>query len=83
MKVLGDAVQLEAATTLAKTAAAVHVTNTTAGTLEVIVRDTADNADEGSVYLAAKGQVEITLGSGRGLRGVTGIYATPIAKSGI
>jgi len=83
MKVLGTAVQLAAATTKLDTAAAVHIGNTADSVLAVTIRNAADDADVGSIYVAAKGQIQITLGNGLGIRGATTFYATPIALSGI
>jgi len=83
MKVLGAAVQLATATTKLTTAAAVHIGNTADAVLLVTIRNAADDGDVGSVYVAAKGQIAITLGAGQGIRGATTFYATPIALSGI
>jgi hypothetical protein len=87
MKVLGSAVPLSASANKLSDAVNVHVTNTNANPQEVSLFAGATGATGGSavgsVYVAGKGSVEISLGLNQGIRGATDIYASPIAKSGI
>jgi len=87
MKVLGSAVVLSTSENKLSNAVNVHVTNTNANPQEVGIYPGATGATgvtaDGSVYVAGKGSVQLSLELNQGIRGDTSIYATPIAKSGI
>jgi len=87
MKVLGSAVALSATANKLSDAVNVHVTNTNTNPQEVSVFAGASGVTGGSavgtVYVAGKGSVQISLELNQGIRGAADIYASPIAKSGI
>lgn len=87
MKVLGSAVALSASANKLSGAVNVHVTNTNANPQEVSIYPGATGATgataDGSVYVAGKGSVQLSLDLNQGIRGAADIYASPIAKSGI
>lgn len=87
MKVLGSAEVLSPTANKMVDAVNVHVTNTDANPKEVSVFTGATGATggtaDGTVYVAGKGSVQISLGLNQGIRGATAVYASPIAKSGI
>lgn len=82
MKVLGTATVLAAGTTKFKTSTAVYVFNTAASAATATVRNAADDADVGTVYIGAGAGLVISLELGQGIRGTTDMYGTQIAQSG-
>jgi len=79
MKVLGTATALSTSTTKFDTATAVYVYNTsTVGT--VTVRNAADDANVGTIYVAQNTGIVIDLEIGQGLRGAATMYGTHIAS---
>lgn len=82
MKVLGTATVLATGTTKFNTATSVYVFNTDTSEGVCTIRNIADSADVGTIYIGAgKGEV-IDLELGQGLRGTTSMYGTQIAASG-
>ena len=81
MQVKGAATQLSTTTTGFAGAGAVWVFNTgSAGA--VTVRNAADDADFGSIYIGAGAGMVIHLQIGQGLRGANTFYGTEITNSG-
>ena len=81
MQVKGTATQLDPATTGFAGAGAVWVFNTGwAGA--VTVRNSADDADVGTIYIGAGAGMVIHLQVGDGLRGANTFYGTEITNSG-
>lgn len=83
MKILGAATALSTTTTKFDTATAVWVFNTDTSAAVVTLRNAADDADLGSIYVGAGAGMAIHLSLGDGLRGATTIYGTKIASSGV
>lgn len=82
MKVLGTATQLATGTTKFTTATNVYVFNTDTSAAVLTVRNASDDADIGTVYIAAGAGQDISLELGQGLRGATTLYGTQIASAG-
>lgn len=84
MKVLGTATALAAATTSFDTSGqhAVYVFNTHTAAAVATVRNAADGADIGTVYVAAGSGIVVHLADGQGLRGATTFFGTAIANAG-
>lgn len=81
MQVKGNATALATGTTGFTSENAVWVFNTgSAGT--VTVRNAADDADVGTIYVGAGAGIVIHTNAGEGLRGATSMYGTPITNSG-
>ena len=81
MQVKGNATALATGTTGFTSENAVWVFNTgSAGT--VTVRNAADDADVGTIYVGAGAGIVIHTNAGEGLRGATSIYATQITNVG-
>lgn len=81
MQVKGAATQLSTSATGFTDATAVWVFNTgSAGA--VTVRNVADDADIGSIYIGAGAGMVIHLAIGEGLRGATTFYGTQVTNSG-
>jgi hypothetical protein len=82
MKVLGSATALSTSTTKFDDATAVYVfnTNTSAGVLTI--RNAADDADDGTIYIGAGNGMIVHLVLGQGLRGATTMYGTKVGNSG-
>ena len=81
MKVLGTATALATGTTKFTTATSVYVFNTSTASV-LTVRNAADDADIGTVYVPAGGGHVINLEIGQGLRGATTLFGTQITSSG-
>ena len=80
MKVLGTATALATGTTKFDNATAVYVFNTDTSAAAITVRNAADNANVGTIYIAAGNGVVIDLALGQGLRGAATMYGTEIAS---
>ena len=78
MRVIGATENLDSSTTKFKTVGAVWVFHN--ATLEVTVRNAADDADIGVIKIPSGGRI-ITLGTGEGLRAGNG-EGTPVVASG-
>jgi len=82
MKVKGTATQFSTSATKFTDATAVWVFNTHTAAAVVTVRNTADDADIGTIYVGAGTGIKIDLNIGEGLRGATTFYGTQVASSG-
>jgi len=84
MKVLGTATVFAASTTKFDTTGqhAVYVFNTHTAAVVATVRNAADDANIGTVYVAAGSGIVVHLADGQGLRGATTFYGTAIANAG-
>jgi hypothetical protein len=81
MQVKGTATDLATGTTKFVGAGAVWVFNT--GSAQVVtVRNSADDADVGTIYVGAGAGIVIHLETGQGLRGATTLKGTQITNSG-
>ena len=81
MRVKGNATDLATGTTGFVDDSAVWVFNT-GSAQTVTVRNAADDADVGTIYVGAGAGIVITLGVGEGLRGATTLKGTPITAAG-
>ena len=79
MKVLGTATALATGTTKFTTATAVYVFNTSTAAA-ITVRNAADNANVGTIYVPAGNGIIVDLEIGQGLRGAATMYGTHIAS---
>ena len=79
MKVLGTATALDPSTTKFDTATAVYVFNTSTAAA-ITVRNAADNANIGTIYVPAGNGIIVDLEIGQGLRGAATMYGTHIAS---
>jgi hypothetical protein len=81
MQVKGTATQLASGTTKFTDENAVWVFNT--GSAQTItVRNSADDADVGTIYVGAGAGIVVHTLAGEGLRGATTLYGTAITNSG-
>lgn len=81
MQVKGNATALASGTTGMVGSTACWVFNTGSAGV-VTVRNEADSADVGTIYVGAGAGIVIHLNQGEGLRGATSIYATQITNVG-
>ena len=81
MQVKGNATALATGTTGFTDENAVWVFNTGSAGL-VTVRNAADDADVGTIYVGAGTGIVIHSNAGEGLRGAATMYGTPITNSG-
>lgn len=82
MQIRGTATALATGTTKFDTSGAVYVFNTASSAGTVTVRNSADDANVGTVYVGAGAGITIHLEPGEGLRGATTMFGTDIVKSG-
>jgi hypothetical protein len=80
MKVKGTATAMSTTTTKFDTATSVYAFNTDSSPAVVTVRNIADDANVGTIYVAAGAGIIIDLEIGQGLRGAATVYGTHIAS---
>ena len=80
MKVKGTATALSTTATKFNTTTAVYVFNTDSTAAVVTVRNADDNANIGTIYVAAGNGIIVDLEIGQGLRGAATLYGTHIAS---
>ena len=80
MKVLGTATALDPSTTKFDTATAVYVFNASTSPSVLTVRNAADNANVGTIYVTGASGIIIDLEIGQGLRGASDLKGTHIAS---
>jgi hypothetical protein len=82
MRVLGSATALSTSTTKFTDATAVHVFNTDSSASVLTVRNAADDAAVGTIYIGAGSGMTVHLVLGQGLRGAATLYGTQVSNSG-
>ena len=82
MQVKGAATQLATGATKFDGSGAVWVFNTASSAAVVTIRNAADDADAGTIYIGGGAGMVIHLQIGQGLRGATTFYGTEITNSG-
>ena len=80
MKVLGTATALSTSVTKFDAATAVYVFNTDSSAAAITVRNAADDANIGTIYVPAGNGIIVDLVLGQGLRGAATMYGTHIAS---
>lgn len=82
MKVKGTATALSTSVTKFGGSGAVWVFNTDSSAAVVTVRNAADDANVGTIYVGANGGIVVHLDTNEGLRGAATMYGTEIVNAG-
>lgn len=82
MKILGAATALSTSATKFTDATMVYVFNTDSAAGILTLRDKADSANVGTVYIGAGSGIEVSLELGQGLRGPATLFGTQVSSTG-